>query len=320
MSESRPVPTTGQILPIIDEATDEHCAKALERYAEIFIPYQRQTAIRSGINTLRLICLEKRGVPGVALPGRALSQVSQAGKTKVLKAYALQMQTTPNSAGVVNPFRVIYFGLEVRLSVKMLCKSVLKLLGDPHYNHGNSDDVRDRLRIFMRERDVELLIIDEVQHLKGKSLDKADITDELKRLLDSGIVPVVFAGNDEAREFFTSNVQLSSRLGTPLELNPLTAKIKDDRKLFRQFCIDLDSAMVDAEVLSRSSNLGQPSILTGLLKSSGGHVGRVCRIVESALEIALRRHADFVEVVDLYEAVESYAIPQGYCSKNAFAC
>ena len=315
-----PPPTTGHALPVYNDEVDERCATGLEEFGELYIPYERQEAIRSRINTLRLMSINKRGREGIALPGRELSQVSQAGKSKVLQAYALEMQRGPNTKGDINPYRVIYVGLEVRQTLKMLCKKILKLLGDPHWDLGNADDVRERLREFMRFRDVELLIIDEVQHLKGHSNDKVDITDELKRFLDSGIVPVVFAGNEEARDFFASNVQLAARLGDPLELTPLSAKATDDKKLFRQFCIDLDEEMRAAGICRQPSGFGKAGILTGLMKSSGGHVGRVCRIVEVALEHALRRDADMVEAYDLHHAVDAFAISKGYCQKNAFAC
>ena len=146
-----------------------------------------------------------------------------------------------------------------------------------------------------------------------------DITDELKLFLDAGIVPVVFAGNEESRAFFVKNDQLSARLGAPLELSPLRGGQAHDRTLFKTICRNLDHAMKAAKVVRNLSGLDGAAALKGLLAASGGHVGRVCRIVEVAVEHAALRDADQVELYDLSHAVETFAIPQRYTLENPFA-
>ena len=268
------------------------------------------------IEVLRQRSLGRRGQP---LPGLRLSQLSQAGKTRTFTEYRRQlMSRTLLGTGASNPYQVLYLGLEVRVTVKMMCCQILRMLGDPHWDKGNTDEIKQRTREFMHARGVELLFVDEIQHLARESTDRTDVTDELKRFLDMGIVPVVFAGNEESRAFFERNSQLASRLGPPLELSPVDAGETGQLAAFKQFCADLDVALVSTRAIGASSGLTEPTQLNGLLLASGGHIGRVCRIVEAALEHAVLREAEFIELFDLSYAVETFAIPQEYTAANPF--
>src|SRR3546814_20551539 len=55
---------------------------------------------------------------------------------------------------------------------------------------------------------VELLVVDEIQHLRREGNDVNDVTDALKRWLDAGSVPLVLVGNMDSQPFFERNKQL----------------------------------------------------------------------------------------------------------------
>lgn len=307
-------PTTGHLFPQYDADGTAREAKAERDFAEIYVAYARQKAIMERIEALRCSTLGMRGVP---LPGLRLSQVSQAGKTKTLTTYIRNLESRMRSAGQPhNPYRVVYIGLKKRVTVKMLYQHILMKLGDPHVNVGNIEILCQRVEEFLGARDVELLIVDEVQHLANSRRDTSDVTDELKAFLDAGLVPVVFVGNEESRAFFEHNSQLTVRLGTPLELTPI--KARSDATLFKTFCVEMDEAMTSAGATRAPSRFGDAAILRGLLTASGGHIGRVCRIVQAALAHAARRDADFVEIYDLAFAVRNLAIPAAWTNKNPF--
>jgi hypothetical protein len=313
----RSAPLSGRAFPQYDDASVARASAALEVFGEIDIAYGPQDAIAGRIDVLRRRCLGKRGVP---LPGLRLSQVSQAGKTRAFERYRRKLATgSALSSGTPNPWQVLYLGLEVRISVKMMCQQLLRLLGDPHASQGNTDEVKLRVQEMMIYRNVELLIIDEAQHLARESQDKVDVTDEIKRFLDMGIVPVVLAGNEDSRRFFERNQQLASRLGSPVELSPVDAGEVAQLRAFAEFCAELDDQMVASGIVPKPSDLGASAQVDGLLKASGGHVGRVCRLIESALEHSVLRGADRIELYDLRYAVETFAIPQEYVRSNPFA-
>lgn len=307
-------PQTGSLTPQYNDNTVERAGKALSTMSDINVLYGPQLAIGGRIGVLHTRSLGRRGRP---LQGLRLSQVSQAGKTKTLNQVRQRiMQSTILTGGHANPFQVLYINLEVRITAKILFVQLLRMLGDPHADSGNIEEVKRRTDILMRERGVELLMVDEVQHLARESRDKVDVTDELKRFLDLGICPVVFAGNEDSKPFFERNKQLASRLGTPLELSPVDAHDGSQLTNFKRFCRDLDTELVERGVTDELSNLVEGDMLNALLFSSGGHIGRVYRIIESAVEHALLREATRVEAYDIDYAVENFAIPSGYVARN----
>ena len=317
MMPTRSAPCTGRAFPQYDDASIARGVAAMCAFSNIDIAYRTQDAIMGRIDVLRRRCLGQRGVP---LPGLRLSQVSQAGKTRTFERYRRRLaQTSILATGTANPWQVLYLGLEVRVSVKMMCQELLRMLGDPYATRGNTDEVKLRTKEFMVHRGVELLIIDEAQHLARDSQDKVDVTDEIKRFLDMGIVPVVLAGNEDSRRFFERNQQLASRLGAPLELSPVDAEDMGQLQAFVEFCGQLDAALVENGIFPAPSDLAAREQVEGLLKAASGHIGRVCRIVECALEHAALREAECIELFDLRHAVEAFAIPQGYIRENPFA-
>lgn len=309
-------PITGHALPLYDREHTDRVSEAQAKHATIWIPHGAAVAVQERIEGMRLSTAGKRGRP---LPGLRLSQESQAGKSRTLLQYKADLARRMAASGTpVNPYQVLYINLRVGVTLKMLCQQVLFQLGDPHWKSGNIEEITLRMEEFIRVRGVELLIVDEVQWLAKARKDCEVVTDQLKNFLNEGIVPLVLAGNEESRSLFEMNTQLASRLGVPLELSPLTTQEQATARAFKSFCVQLDSAMLDHGILSRRSKFGDGTILGGLMQASGGYVGRVCRIVEAALEHAIRRDAEFIEAYDLSYAVEHLAIPADYCAHNPF--
>lgn len=111
------------------------------------------------------------------------------------------MSRTLLTTGANISYQVLYLGLGGARHRQDDVLPILQMLGDPHWGKGNTDEIKQRTREFMHARGVELLFVDEIQHLARESTDRTDVTDELKRLLDLGIVPVVLAGNEESSAF-----------------------------------------------------------------------------------------------------------------------
>lgn len=307
-----PLPRFGSIEASSDVGHASRVGEAIRRFDEIFIEHEPQMRIISRIEALRVTTAGKRGVP---LPGVRLSQCSQAGKTSALKQYSIWLSRERPQAEP-NPYRILYLNLRTGITLKMLCIELLTMLGDPFPTRGHLDVLLCRLDVAMRARHVELLIIDEVQWLAKARVDCQMVTDQLKNFLDRGIVPLVLAGNEESLPFFTQNCQLSARLGSPLELLPVTTATETSATAFKQFCYALDHAMVEAEVIQHPSGLHHKEPLVALMKASGGHVGRVSRIVAASLDHALWRAAPAIELYDLAAGIQAMAIASGWAEKN----
>lgn len=165
---------------------------------------------------------------------------------------------------------------------------------------------------------MELLIIDEVQHLNFRSTAGNDVTDALKTFLDAGVVAIAFLGTKDAEDMFKRNLQLNGRLLAPFDLNPLKMASVEDRTLLGNFVGSLNEEMERLGIFPELADFSSPKILGALYDVSHGVVGRISRLFEVAVEIALRRQAKRLEVYDLALAVDRWAIPQAFTTVNPF--
>jgi hypothetical protein len=114
---------------------------------------------------------------------------------------------------------VVHITLEGVTNIKNLMQAILSAMGGP--TKGTKSDLTRLVYDHLKEPMVELLIIDELQHLipkknKDKRPDDAGdeptvITDTLKSMLIHGCVPMVFVGIEEARPVIFNSKQLAGR-------------------------------------------------------------------------------------------------------------
>lgn len=66
------------------------------------------------------------------------------------------------------------------------------------------------------------------------------------------------------------------------------------------------------------SVLAEDDVLEALIDVSGGHVGRVARLIQVALPAALERGAVTIERYDLSNAIRDFAIGLGWIDHDPF--
>ena len=134
-------------------------------------------------------------------------------------------------------------------------------------------------------------------------------------------MPLVLVGNHKSKEFFEKNRDLSARLGTPMQLHPLNADKVDgpDPELFLRFCRSFDEKLVTSGCTTIRSGLDTDDMLDALAAVSGGHVGRVARLLEEALPPAIRRGAVTIDAFDLSNATRDYAMGNGWIDRDPFS-
>lgn len=289
-----------------DPAAEERASAAAAAFGTIWIDHSPQRAIMARLRKLHRDTLGKRHV---ALPGLRLCQSSQAGKTSTMLRFKQELARERADRGLPpNEHQVVIVGLDRKITLKGVYQDILIQLGDPDWESGTEKVLRQRILEFVVVLGVEMIIIDEVQHLKRDGDEARDVTDALKRLLDLGFVAMVFCGTEEAKDYFERRPQFSARLGRPLELTPLSPTRTSDARLFLDFCARFDAELVRAGAVRCSPGLTEPDVLDALLAVSGGHVGRVARLLEHAVDSAAWRDARSVERLDLSEVTRSYAM------------
>lgn len=204
------------------------------------------------------------------------------------------------------------------MTVIKLLRAILAKFGDRHVRRRDADELIEQVRNCIERAGVEVIVIDECQHLRNKSTDNLEVTDQLKTFLDDCIAPVVFVGVQEAQEMFDENLQLAGRCAEPIKLSPLSPANDRDVALLARFLKLLDNEMVKRELTAQSSLLDSDYNVTCLHIASAGVIGQAYRIVRAALLIATSRGALFVETYDLSLAVERWAIRNKVCTANPF--
>lgn len=316
----QPKPSTGSREPVF--RTEEIKARALAATRLLEDGWVEHAPQRAIINDLIDYRDQTTGRLGRPLSGRRLSQFSQAGKSKTMAQLKAELAAERAAQGLPpNPYQVVIVELDRRLNLKGFYQEVLRKLDDEFWDADVSAKVlENRIADFVRRLGVELLIADEVQHLKRKANDANEVTDRLKVFLDRGIVPLVLVGDEDSIPFFRANGKLAARLGNPLQLAPLNPEGSGaDAKLFKKFCAALDEGLVKHKIFASSSMLTSNKILDALLAVSSGHVGRVARLLSIAAPAAVRRGADRVEPYDLSKATREFAIGANWLITDPFS-
>ncbi len=288
-------------------------ATKIARFQQIYIPYPLHLDFQKRAHYLVELGRATRGLPqkGMRVLGPSGSGKSTAGDELVRQIHAKTPRTPDRVPVVLVP-------MERAATPKRLMVSILNYFGDPYASQGTEHALKMRAKACFERFQTDLLIIDEIQHLNYRNSERSDVTDSLKRLLDDGVVPIIFLGTEEADDLFTRNVQLGGRLVAPCDFKPLDFRSKSDRALLAGYATLLDRAMVDRGILQEGSGLDDAWTLGCLHAVTDGVIGRVSRLVGAALEVALPRGASRIERYDLALAVDRWAIPNGITKSNPF--
>lgn len=306
-------PATGGLHERTSSEANRVVAEKIGRFREIFIPYPRHIEFHSRCDYLRQL---GRATRGQAQRGLRVLAPSGSGKTTAALAFveAVNRELPPKSTD--RP--VVHVSLSSATTVKRLFSSILRAFGDGFAERGTEETLRQRALTYFGHANTELLIIDEVQHLNFRSGPKSDVTDSLKALLDAGVVPIVFMGTEEAEGMFTRNLQLNGRLLPPCDYDPLRSTVEEERQLFRGYWERLDQEIVRLGLMPEPTGLHHAEVVAALHTVTSGVVGRISRLTEAALDIALRRDARRIELYDLAQATDRWALPLEFTSRNPF--
>lgn len=283
------------------------------RFEQLFIPYPRHIHLHEQFDYLK-----QRGQlsQGRAQRGLRVLAPSNSGKTTAVNSYIERAkQLDPPAKGTI-PF--VKIDVEKSSTTKKLMASILIKLGDAYAMSGNEQVLRIRAFNALKRFKVQLLFVDEIQHLKFGGGVRAEVTDVLKLMLDMGIVPIVFLGTEDAEHIFKSNIQLSSRLLAACDLIPLNPAVPSEREMFVSFVRRMEDAIVKLDILPEKSDFQSLDLMPSLFEASSGIVGRASRLFEEALRLALHRGAHKLAPSDLALATETYGRDNLLITHNPF--
>jgi hypothetical protein len=228
--------------------------------------------------------------------------------------------------------KVVHVTLSAQATPKSLATDILIALEDPEPDKGTKASLWGRVYKLIAKLKVEMLVIDEVQHLANKRIkvttegdaivfDHArdqNVSDTLKVMMIRGSVPLVFMGILQARDLVFSSTQFKGRVLDEIEFETPRWAVQKERMDFIEFCGRLALKLQETGLFSEPPPLVHGDIPSDLYASSLGRLGLVCRIVEKATILALTRGSTVMERSDLADAVDLVIVSRGELPENPF--
>ncbi|MBU1334193.1 MAG: AAA family ATPase [Alphaproteobacteria bacterium] len=228
--------------------------------------------------------------------------------------------------------KVVHVTLSAQATPKSLATDILIALEDPEPDKGTKATLWRRVYRLITSLGVELLVIDEVQHLANKRIKITEtgapivfdhsrdqnVADTLKVMMIRGSVPLVFIGILQARDLVMASTQFKGRVLDEIHFETPRWAIEKERLDFMSFCGRLALKLKDTGLFDETPPLVNDDIPSRLYVASRGRLGLLCRIVEKATILALTRGKKVLSRKDLEEAVDIIIVGRGELPENPF--
>ncbi|MGR9470605.1 TniB family NTP-binding protein [Rhizobium leguminosarum] len=306
----------------------------------ISIPHKFLTAAHKRFDRLRYT--RRKILAGKAFAaecrGASLFADYQSGKSSIIRIYIEQNvvdycyeiglfpRDTPRETVARSQRKVIYISVSGTSTLMSFLEDILRAYGDPFPERGTLGNKKDRVLNYIREYETELLIFDEMNHLRIEAkathvrIEATRVHNTLKDFLLGGC-PVVFVGTLDAERKVFSDKQISARCRgkNRLFLGPLKWEHPDHRKCFQDYCGLVGLELHKHGFFSKRSNFIAKDTLACLFIAAGGYLGHASNIIAIASEFAHDEGAECVKWEHLSDACEEYTVGEGLADYNPFA-
>ncbi len=283
-------------------------------------------------NTRRKIIAE-----GISAEARCCSlfAISGAGKSKVVRSYmngpvidyclevGLFPPSTPRNTVAQLQRKVIYVSVSGASTLTSLLEDLLRAFGDPRPQRGTNGAKMDRLLTYIREFGTELIIFDEMNHLKigsssaTQAAEATRVHNTLKDFLLGGC-PIVFTGTVEAKNKVFSDPQIRDRCVKQLFIGPLNSGKPDQYLDYSDFVGRLGLELKRLGIFPERSNFMDKRTVAALFEASGRYYGHTTNIVALACNFAYEQGSTTVDWSHLEMATDEYTMFNDLCDDNPF--
>ncbi|MBY3568952.1 TniB family NTP-binding protein [Rhizobium laguerreae] len=258
-----------------------------------------------------------------------------AGKSKIVKSYVsgpvvdycydqkLFTRDTPRDVVAALQRKVMYVSVSGTATLMSLLEDLLRAFGDPRPQRGNLGSKKERILNYIREFGTELLIFDEMNHLKIGS-SNASMRSEATRVHNTlkdfllGGCPIIFAGTEEAETKVFSDLQIRDRCVKQLFLGPLLSGNAKHYESYKEFCGLLGLELKRLGIFPDRSNFLHPRTVAALFEASGKYYGHTANIIAEASRLAYEEGVTKVEWDHLSRAADEYTVFNRLCRDNPF--
>ncbi len=219
---------------------------------------------------------------------------SGSGKTTIINKYLADNPRMEAVEGSIIP--ILFTSLPANASPVTASESLLSAMGDPlAFSHGKDPaELMKIVKDLLRECRVELIIIDEFQHMiDRKSKDVLHITaDWLKMIIIESKIPVVLFGMPYSTEILRANNQLRGRFESQHHLKPFKVKKKSELTRYKTFLTMLDEWLP----FSTKSGLASEDLMKRVYVFSKGNMRLIRRLINKAAKFALLENAPCISL------------------------
>jgi hypothetical protein len=244
----------------------------LRRLHTIFVQYPRFAKLLREIKRVHTeadllvepLCMMVTGNSGV-------------GKSTLIAEYARHWPRNDVDDGVQVP--VLKTEVPLPATISGLATQLLRALGVPNPGAGTVDHRRWRLVSMLKKCAVQLVILDEFQHLveRGSRRRIETVADWIKSVINETKIPFVLVGMPSARSALEHSAQLARRFRIRREIEPFDWVMQpvEFEKLLQllddQLPFPNRAGLASAEIAPRLhlATRGNISVLTTLLRDSG---------------------------------------------------
>lgn len=230
-------------------------------------------AFNEAYETVETILRTKDPRSGCIIPILGPTRVGKSGIVKRLIEKAGQANTLFPQKNVVRA------SLPPQTNGKDIYESILRALHKGRVSNAKTDVCRDRLYRAIETLKIEVIILDEVNHLieRGANLTSRVAADHLKTLVDETGVNLVLSGLPRFQRILDENEQLRDRASATVLFQPYDWQDAANREAF---CVAVDAALGSLEAAGFAVDLEFEDIVRRLYGASGGRVPMVLRILK----------------------------------------
>lgn len=283
------------IAALVDLAPLRASAKSSRKLKKLLVPHVRFKAVLSVVTHQHLLA---SGDPEVEASCLLVYGKTGAGKSAALKFYARQFPEKRGPEGMIR--RVVYLQVPSGADKHALQRRILTRLGVPIPPRATQDELTMLIDRHLRLQRVELLILDEMNHLADlRSSEKQYLAaDMLKELTNFNSCQLVLGGLDSSLSVILNNPQLLRRRANSFEVKAYAWDDEDDREAFEDFLEEFAHAMPFREAPPLADWSEQISI------ASWGLVGISVVFLIRATEIAVQTASRDLNILHLGKAFD----------------
>jgi len=239
---------------------------------------------------------------------------SGVGKSRILKRFKSSHPRVVHTEFTEIP--VLYLCIPSKSSIDDIASAALLEMGSAFWNCGKTKELTFQLKKLLKACKVQMILIDEMNHLVDKGLFKTHhlIADWLKLLSDDIHIPIVFAGIPRATLLLYTNDQLRGRFREVVEIAPFSVETKSGLLEFRNVLKSYET-MASAYVKIDFSSV---KMARRMIFATAGRMREIRRLIFRVVKLACKTNPPRASMATFSEAFRQVIYPGAPDTRDPF--